>query len=138
MNEVMLIGRLGGDPVMKRLPDGKVVTNFSLATSQKYTNKEGTRVEQVQWHRIACWGSLGERAQKYLSKGRHLFLKGRIEYNEYKDKEGNRRWSTNIIANSLTFLDPKKATTAVTETAEVMEVPEEVLNPQLSEDGTPF
>jgi single-strand DNA-binding protein len=112
MNLAILEGRLGRDPEVRVTQGGQKVCNFTMATSQKFTNKEGKKDEKVQWHRVTCWGTLAERAGQFLAKGRRILLEGRIEYSEYTDKENVKRYSTTVVANRVTFLDsPSKGAT---------------------------
>lgn len=105
MNLTVLQGRLGRDPDVRTTQGGQSVCNFTMATSQKYRNKEGKQEEKTQWHRVTCWGKLAQRAGQYLAKGRSILLEGRIEYGEYTDKEGVKRYTTQIVARTIQFLD---------------------------------
>jgi single-strand DNA-binding protein len=104
LNKVMLIGRLGKDPEMRYTPDGSAVANFSLATSEFWTDKNGTRQERTEWHNIVAWTKLADLAKRYLAKGRQVYIEGRIRTREYDDKDGNKRRITEIIANQMVLL----------------------------------
>jgi len=104
LNKVMLIGRLGKDPEIRYTPDGSVVANFSLATSEFWTDKGGTRQERTEWHNIVAWTKLADLAKRYLAKGRQVYIEGRIRTREYDDKDGNKRRVTEIIANQMVLL----------------------------------
>ncbi|MFT4778372.1 MAG: single-strand DNA-binding protein [Flavobacteriales bacterium] len=107
-NRVTLIGRLGKDPETTEFATGKSVTRFSLATSDNYTNAEGKKIENTQWHSVAMFGKSGEIAQKYLVKGREVAVEGKLEYQSFEDKEGVSRNKTEVIANDLVMLGGKK------------------------------
>lgn len=104
LNKVMLIGNLGKDPEVKYTTSGQAVANFSLATTSKYKDKEGNLQENTQWHNIKVWGRQAEIAQQYLKKGRQIYAEGRIETRSYDDKDGNKRWITEIIVHNFLML----------------------------------
>lgn len=104
LNKVMLIGRLGKDPEIRYTTDGSAVANFSLATSESWTDKAGTRQERTEWHNIVAWTRLADLAKRYLAKGRQVYIEGRIRTREYDDKEGNKRRITEIVANQMVLL----------------------------------
>jgi len=99
VNKVILVGRLGKDPEVKMTADQKQIVNFSLATSEKVKGQQ-----QTEWHRVVCFGKLAELASSYLGKGREIYLEGKIKTNKWQDKDGNNRYSTDILASSITFL----------------------------------
>ncbi len=104
INKVILVGNLGQDPEMRYTPGGTGVCSFSVATNERWTGKDGSKQEKTQWHRIVVWGKLGELCSQYLTKGRTVYIEGRIEYRDWNDKEGNKRTSTEIIASNVQFL----------------------------------
>jgi single-strand DNA-binding protein len=104
LNKVMLIGRLGKDPEIRYTPDGSPVANFSLATSEFYTDKSGTRQERTEWHNIVAWSKLAELSKRFLAKGRQVYIEGRIRTREWSDKDGIKRRTTEVIANQLVLL----------------------------------
>jgi single-strand DNA-binding protein len=104
LNKVMLIGRLGKDPEIRYTPDGAPVANFSLATGEFWTDKSGTRQERTEWHNIVAWNKLAELAKRYLAKGRQVYIEGRIRTREWDDKDGNKRRTTEIMANQMVLL----------------------------------
>lgn len=108
LNKVQLIGRLGQDPEIKVLDSGTTVANFSLATDKKYKNKAGETVQDTQWHRIVCFNKLAELAEKYLKKGSLIYAEGEIKYRSYEDKDGVKRYLTEIFIDTFRFLDMKK------------------------------
>ena len=104
VNKVILIGNLGADPEIRNLPSGSSVANFNIATSENYTNKNGERVTQTEWHRVECWDKLAEICEKYLKKGQSVFIEGKIRTEEWQDKDGNTRYTTKIRAQNMTML----------------------------------
>ena len=107
LNKVQIIGRLGKDPEIRYTQGGQAVASFSVATDSKWTNKSGEKQEKTEWHRVKAWGKLGELAGEYLAKGRQVYVEGRLETSEYTDKEGVKKYSTEIVANDIQFLDSK-------------------------------
>ena len=103
INKVILIGRLGQDPELKYTPAGQAVSTFSLATSENWTDKGGQRQERTEWHRIVVWGKTAENCNKYLAKGRQIFVEGRLQTRSW-DKDGQKHYTTEIVANTVQFL----------------------------------
>lgn len=106
LNKVMIIGRLGRDPELKYTQSGQPVCNLSVATDEGYV-KDGQRVEKTEWHRIVVWGKQAETVANYLAKGRLVYVEGKIETRKWQDKEGQDRYTTEIKADRVQFLDPK-------------------------------
>ena len=104
VNKVILIGNLGKDPEVRHLDNGVAVANFSLATTESYTNKQGDRVNQTEWHNIVLWRGLAEVAEKYLKKGSSVYIEGKIKTRKWEDKEGINRYNTEILADNMTML----------------------------------
>ncbi len=104
VNKVILVGNLGADPEIRHLSNGSVVANFSLATSESYTNKNGEKVTQTEWHRIELWEGLARIAEQYLQKGRTVYIEGKLKYENWQDQEGNSRTTTRIRANQMQLL----------------------------------
>ncbi len=107
LNKAILIGNVGNDPEVRHLDAGTPVANFSLATSETYKNKEGERVTQTEWHNIVVWRGLAEVVEKYVTKGQQLYIEGRIRTRSWDDKEGNKRYTTEIVADNLQMLGRK-------------------------------
>ena len=103
-NSVKLIGRLGQDPEVKLLDKGNKVATFSLATSDSYTTKDGSKQEQTQWHNIVVWGNLAVICEKYLKKGKEIAIDGRLTYRKWEDKNGTKHFISEIVANELLFV----------------------------------
>lgn len=104
VNKVLLIGRLGGDPEVRYTTNGGAVANFNLATNESWTDKNGQKQERTEWHRVVIWGKMAELCGQYLSKGRQAYVEGRLQTREWNDKEGNKRYTTEIIAQNIQFL----------------------------------
>ena len=104
VNKVTLIGRLGSDPEVKKLDNGNAVANFSLATSEKYKDKQGNKQENTEWHNIVLWGRLAEIAEKYLEKGKQVYIEGKISTRSWDDQDGNKKYRTEIVGYSLQML----------------------------------
>lgn len=109
INKVMLIGRLGQDPELKYTPSGTAVCNFSLATSESWTDKQGQKQEKTEWHRIVVWGKIGELCNQYLAKGRQAYIEGALQTRQWEDKDGNKRYTTEINAKTVQFLGGQSA-----------------------------
>ena len=121
LNKVILIGRLGRDPEVRYMPNGEAVCNFSVATSEKYTDKNGQRQESTEWHNVTMYRKLAEIAGKYLTKGSQVYLEGKIQSRKYQDKNGVERTAYDIIVNEMKMLggggnDGQQAQSAQSET----------------------
>lgn len=103
-NSVQLIGNLGMDPEVKEVSNGNKMARFSMATSESYRNQKGEKITETQWHNIIIWGKLAEVAEKYLKKGKQIAVEGKLETNSYDDKEGNRKFFTQVRVNDLVML----------------------------------
>jgi single-strand DNA-binding protein len=104
VNKVILIGNVGKDPDTRHLEGGNTVSKFSLATSEVYKNKVGEKITNTEWHNIVLWKGLAEIAEKYVRKGSQLYIEGRIRTRSYTDQEGNTKYTTEIIADSMQML----------------------------------
>ena len=104
VNKVILLGNLGSEPELKYTPSGKAVANFSLATSEQWTKKDGEKNEKTEWHRIVAWDRLGEICGEYLHKGKQVYIEGRIQTRAWEDREGNKRYTTEIVAHTMKML----------------------------------
>jgi single-strand DNA-binding protein len=104
LNKILLIGHLGKDPEIRYTPDGAAVASFSIATSENFTDKSGTRQERTEWHSVKAFGKLADICKQYLAKGRQVYVEGRIRTNEYTDREGIKRRFTEVIANQMIML----------------------------------
>lgn len=105
VNKVILIGNLGKDPEVRRLENGAVVASFSLATSETYVDKNtGERRDTTDWHNIVCWRGLAEIAEKYIHKGTKIYVEGKLKTRSWQDREGNTRYTTEVLAEEMTIL----------------------------------
>ena len=104
VNKAILVGNLGKDPEVRFTGSGKAVCKFSLATSSTWNDNDGNKQERTEWHNIIVWGKQGENCGKFLSKGRQVFVEGEIRSRSYDDKDGNKRYITEIIAQNVRFL----------------------------------
>jgi single-strand DNA-binding protein len=104
VNKVILVGNLGRDPELRYTQNGQAVANFSLATTDRWNSREGQREERTEWHRIVAWGKTAELCAQYLGKGRSVYIEGRIQSREWEDKEGQKRNTTEIVAQTVQFL----------------------------------
>ena len=104
VNKVILVGHLGRDPELRYTQSGQAVANFTLATSESYSKRDGEREERTEWHRIVAWGRLAEICAEYLSKGRQIYIEGRIQTREWEDREGEKRRTTEIVAREMQML----------------------------------
>ncbi len=145
MNKVILIGRLGGDPELRYTPNGDAVANFRIATNRVWRDQEGNQQERTEWHRIVAWRKLAERCGEYLKKGSHVYIEGRLETRSWQDKNGNKRFVTEIIANQMQMLEAKGEVRATEEAPPPLEVLEEKEEREVeatreteSEDEIPF
>ena len=118
VNKVILIGNLGKDPEVRYLDSGVAVANFSLATTENYKNKEGERVSQTEWHNVVLWRGLAEVAEKWLKKGSSVYIEGKIRTRKWDDKEGNTRYSTEILGDNMTMLGGKPSSEGATATTQ--------------------
>ena len=107
-NRVQLIGNLGAAPEVKDLDNGNKIARFTVATSDYYTNKKGEKISETQWHNIVIWGKLAGIAEKYLEKGSQVVIDGKLTTRNYTDKEGNKKYFTEIVANELLMMDKKQ------------------------------
>jgi single-strand DNA-binding protein len=107
LNKAMLIGRLGADPELRHTQAGNPVASFNIATSEVWNDKSGKKQEKTEWHKITVFGNQALTAANYLAKGREVYVEGRIQTDEWQDKEGKKRYTTKIIASTIQFLGSK-------------------------------
>ena len=104
INKVMLIGNLGKDPEIRYMPSGDAIANLTLATTENWKDKAGEKQEKTEWHRISMFGRLAEIAGEYLKKGSSVYIEGKLQTRKWQDKEGNDRYTTEIVANEMKML----------------------------------
>jgi len=107
VNKVILVGNAGRDPEVRYLPSGNSVANFTLATSDNRSSKDGQREERTEWHRIVAWGKTAELCTQYLTKGRTAYIEGQLRTREWEDKEGHKRQTTEVHAQTVQFIGPR-------------------------------
>ncbi len=136
VNKVILIGRLGKEPEVRYTPSGAAVANFPIATSREWKDKNtGEKQESTEWHRIVAWERLGEICGEYLHKGSQVYIEGRLQTRSWEDQQGNKRWTTEVVALSMQMLDsPQRG--GETQTRNEPVSTEEPVN--LPEDDIPF
>lgn len=106
-NRVQLIGNVGNDPEVKSFEGGKKVANLTLATNESYRNEKGEKVEQTEWHRVVAWGKTAEIVEKYVSKGKEIAIEGKLTHRSYDDKNGEKRYITEVVVNEITLFGSK-------------------------------
>lgn len=111
LNKVQAIGNLGKDPEVRFTPNGQAVARMSVAVNEKWKNREGEAQEHTEWLNVVAWGPLAENCGKYLSKGRQVYVEGKLRTRKYDDKDGNTRWITEVIAHDVKFLGGKQDAT---------------------------
>lgn len=108
INKAILVGRLGKDPEIRSTPSGQTVARFSIATDEKFTDRNGEKQERTEWHNIAAWGKLGEICGQYLRKGKLVYIEGSIRTDSWDDKEtGQKKYRTEIVAQNMKMLERK-------------------------------
>ena len=107
LNKVMLIGNLGKDPEVRFTASGAAVASFSIATSDRIKNKSGEWEDRTEWHNIVLWNKLAEVAKEYLTKGKTVYIEGRLQTRKWQDRDGKDRWSTEIVGDRMQMLSPK-------------------------------
>ncbi len=108
VNKVILIGNLGQEPELRYTGSGTAVCNMRLATTNTYTNRDGEEVQNTEWHNVVAWGRLGEVCNEYLDKGSQVYFEGKLQTREWEDRDGNTRYTTEVKALDMTFLDSNR------------------------------
>lgn len=111
INKVIIVGRLGNNPELKTLSPGNMVATFSVATSESWV-KDGQKQEKTEWHRIVVWGKQAENCAKYLAKGRQVYIEGRLQTRQWEDQQGQKKYSTEIVAQTVQFLGGQSESTS--------------------------
>ena len=136
VNKVILVGNLGKDPEVRFTPNGKALAKFPVATSEKWTDQQGQKQERTEWHNVVVWGKQAESCGQYLAKGRQVFVEGSIRSRQYDDKDGNKRYITEIVARDVRFLGGGGGRPA--QDSGVSVPPGEEPGPAVEEDDIPF
>lgn len=142
VNKVILIGNLGKDPDVRTLETGVKVASFRLATTERFTGKSGEKTEHTEWHSIVAWRGLAEIAEKFLRKGNTVYIEGRLRTREWEDKDNNKRFTTEILADNMTMLGGRRdggGEEGFQQTGNgTASAPEETALPNTPEDDLPF
>jgi len=137
LNKVMIIGNLGSDPEMRFTPNGNPVTSLRVATSRVYTTAEGERKQETEWFTVVAWNKLAESCNQFLTKGRLVYVEGRLRTRTWESQDGQKHYRTEIIASSVTFLD-RQASAALQEEKVDEEKVEEAEAGELEPEDIPF
>lgn len=138
VNKVILVGNLGKDPEVRFTGSGKAVCKFPLATSEVWNDAEGARQERTDWHNVIVWGKQGETCGQYLAKGRQVYVEGSIRSRSYDDKDGNKRYITEIIAQRVRFLGGGGAGRPAAAGEALPPLPDEMPGGPTPDDDIPF
>ncbi|NOZ47965.1 MAG: single-stranded DNA-binding protein [Chlorobi bacterium] len=139
INKVILVGNTGKDPEVRHLESGVAVANFTLATSETYKNKSGEKVTNTEWHNIVLWRGLAEIAEKYVKKGTQLYIEGKIRTRSWDDKEGNKRYTTEIVGDNMQLLSRSGGTgTTTNQGSDSVNKFEDIANEPEQGDDLPF
>lgn len=123
VNKVILVGNLGKDPEVRHLESGVMVANFTLATTESYKDRtSGERKQVTEWHNIVLWRGLAEIAEKYLKKGNQVYIEGKLRTRSWNDQEGNTRYTTEVVADNMTMLGGRPASSAAPSSSETTEM----------------
>ena len=133
INKVTLVGNLGADVELRFTPDAKPVTDLRVATNRSYTNGGGDKVTETEWHRVVVWGKQAESCAKYLAKGRQVYVEGRLKTRSWEDKDGVKRFTTEIVASSVQFLGSSSS-----ERTEKEPAPAQAELPLTTDDEVPY
>lgn len=138
VNKVILVGNVGNDPDVRHLENDLSFARFSLATSERYKDKNGQRVERTEWHNIVVWRGLAKVVEDYVKKGSKLYIEGKIQTRKYQDKDNVEKYMTEIVVDNLQMLDRKTEGTASAPQMEKVSEPESTAYPQTQDDDLPF
>lgn len=139
VNKAILIGHLGRDPELRYTQSGRPVASFTLATNERWTGQDGQRNESTTWHNIVAWGKQAETIKEYLTKGRQIYIEGRISNRTYEDKEGNKRYVSEVIVQNFQFLGGRgEAPVTEPEGQETAEQPQPPVQESAEDDDLPF
>ena len=139
LNKVMLIGNLGADPEIRYTAAGAPVANVSLATAESWRDKDsGELREKTEWHRVVFFGKVAETIEKYVSKGSQIFIEGKLQTRKWQDKEGNDRYTTEIVASEMRMLGKREGNTASTDRVNTPVAKESNMHSETKNDSTEF
>ena len=138
LNRVEIIGRLGHPPSTRYTNSGTPVCNFSVATDEKWTDKDGNKQESTEWHNVVAWGKLAEICDQYLDKGKLIWLSGKLKTRKWQDKDGNDRYTTEIIASEMKMLSSKNESSYDNNNSVPVRKPDDVTDDDMGGDSIPF
>ena len=140
INKVIIVGNLGADPDSRAMPSGNAVTNISVATSESWNDREtGEKQEKTEWHRVVFFNRLAEIAAQYLKKGSQVYVEGKLQTRKWEDKEGNERWTTEIVANQMQMLGDRMSGDISNDNASSSQSSSDNDNPDIEfDDDIPF
>lgn len=139
VNKVILVGRLGQNPEVRYTPSGSAVGNFSVATSDAWTDKAGQKQEKTEWHRVVVWGKIAETCGQYLTKGRQVYIEGRLQTRQWQDKDGQTKYTTEVQAQTVQFLGGSPgASPSTPEKSFTPDLPSSSYSPSNSGMSAPF
>ena len=140
INKVIIVGNLGADPDSRAMPSGNAVTNISVATSESWKDRDtGEKKEKTEWHRVVFFNRLAEIAAQYLKKGSQVYVEGKLQTRKWEDKEGNERWTTEIVANQLQMLGDRMSNDMSNDNASSSQSSSDNDNPDIEfDDDIPF
>lgn len=141
VNKVILVGNLGADPELRYAPSGMAIANFRIATTETWKDKNGAKQDKTEWHRIVAFGKLAEICGEYLNKGKQIYVEGKIQTRQWEDKDGNKRYTTEVVAQTMQMLGPageKGAASASGGAGASEEQPPAMENPPAELDDIPF
>ena len=137
VNKVILVGNLGRDVELRYTPGGTAVATLSLATTDIWNDKAGQRQEKTEWHRVVLWGKMAETLQEYLLKGRQIYVEGKLQTRKWDDKDGNKRYTTEVKSDRVVLLGGRGSGSSRSEEQE-QHAPGQVEGAELTEDDIPF
>jgi single-strand DNA-binding protein len=137
VNKVILVGNLGRDPEIRYTQQGTAVANFSLATTNRFKSRSGEMEERTEWHRIVAWDKLAEICGQYLAKGRQVYIEGRLQTREWEDKDGNKRSTTEVVAQTMQMLGRREGQSSTSSAPPSGGAPEQPLG-DVPDDEIPF
>ena len=140
INKVIIVGNLGADPDSRAMPSGNAVTNISVATSESWNDRDtGEKQEKTEWHRVVFFNRLAEIAAQYLKKGSQVYVEGKLQTRKWEDKEGNERWTTEIVANQMQMLGDRMSNDMSNDNASSSQSSSDNDNPEIEfDDDIPF
>lgn len=138
VNKVILVGNVGKDPETRYLEGGTAVCSFSLATSETYRNRDGEKITNTEWHNVVLWRGLAEIAEKYVKKGSQLYIEGRIRTRSWDDRDGNKRYTTEVVGDNMQMLGKKSDESGIQEDQGIATATQTPSKPKETDSGSDF